>query len=143
MAEEMSHSSPPILKSYANLQEILLDNDLAALGDAYVNFVYSLAMSQKRGHPVGAKVNNSVLAQAVGLSGLRELLPHRLDKHARGNAAEALLVFAWLSDIQELGDCTKVLSTEENLTQAFAALLRDDLERLENHGRKRKQKTPC
>lgn len=139
----MSHSTPHTLKTYANIQEILLDKDLASLGDAYVNFVYSLAMSQKQGHPVGAKVNNRILAQAVDISGLREFLPHRVDKHGRGNAAEALLVFAWLSDIQELDDCTKALGAEEDVGQAFGVLLKDVLKRLEGHEQKKAQNRSC
>ena len=135
----MSHSLPPTLKSYNGLHEILLDKGLAALGDAYVNFVYSLALSQKQGSPAGAKVDNRVLAQAVDLSGLREFLPRRVDKHERGDAAEALLVFAWLSGIQELDDCTKVLVTEETVSQAFATLLKDALGKLdEGHGQRKR-----
>lgn len=135
----MSHSLPPTLKSYGDLREILLDKGLAALGDAYVNFVYSLAMSQKQGHLVGAKVDNRVLSRAVDLSGLREFLPHRVDKHERGDAAEALLVFAWLSGIQELDDCTKALVTEENVSQAFATLLKDALGKLdEGYGQRKR-----
>jgi hypothetical protein len=120
----------PTLRTYNGLEELLLDKDLAALGDSYVNFVYSLAISQKNGRPTGAKVNNQVLASAVQKSGLRKFLPHRVDKHARGNAAEALLVFAWLQDMQEFEDCIKVLNKEQDLTQAFAILLHDILERL-------------
>jgi hypothetical protein len=120
----------PTLRTYNSLEELLLDKDLAALGDSYVNFVYSLAISQKNGRPTGAKVNNQVLASAVQKSGLRKFLPHRVDKHARGNAAEALLVFAWLQDMQEFEDCIKVLNKEQDLTQAFAILLHDILERL-------------
>ena len=123
MAEEMNHSTPT-LKSYGSLTELLLDKELASLGDSYVNFIYSLAMSQKQGHPTGAKVNNRVLANAVETSGLRKLLPHRVDMHARGNAAEALLVFAWLQDILEMEDCIKVLSEEEDPEHAFAILLK-------------------
>jgi len=122
--------SVPTLKSYDSIKELLLDKELAGLGDAYVNFVYSLAMSQKHGRPMGAKVNNQVLAKAVEVSGLRKFLPHRVDRHTRGNAAEALLVFAWLQDIHEFEDLTKTLSKEKDLTQAFAVLLRDVLEKL-------------
>lgn len=129
MAGQMTPTGPT-LRTYNSLEELLLDKDLAALGDSYVNFVYSLAISQKCGRPTGAKVNNQVLASAVQKSGLREFLPHRVDKHARGNAAEALLVFAWLQDMQEFEDCIKVLNNEEDLTQAFATLLHDVLEKL-------------
>jgi hypothetical protein len=129
MAEEMTRSVP-MLKSYNDLQDLLLDKDLASLGDSYVNFVYSLAMSRKHSRPMGAKVNNQILADAVESSGLRKLLPHRVDRHERGNAAEALLVFAWLEDKQEMDDCVKVLSQNTDATKAFASLLRDVLEKL-------------
>jgi len=119
----------PTLKSYNSVEELLLDKDLAGLGDSYVNFVYSLAMSQKCGHPTGAKVNNQILARAVEASGLRALLPHRVDRHMRGNAAEALLVFAWLQDTLEMNKCIKVLSEKEPV-EAFTALLRQILNRL-------------
>ncbi len=123
------NDSTPTLKSYASLGELLLDKDLAGLGDSYVNFVYSLAMSKKCGHPVGAKVNNEVLAKAVETSGLRKLLPHRVDRHTRGNAAEALLVFAWLQDMLEIDECIKVLSKRDP-AEAFASLLRRILDKL-------------
>jgi hypothetical protein len=128
MAEEMNNPTPT-LKSYNSVEELLLDKDLAGLGDSYVNFVYSLAMSQKCGHPTGAKVNNQILARAVEASGLRALLPHRVDRHMRGNAAEALLVFAWLQDTLEMNECIKVLSEKEPV-EAFTALLRQILNRL-------------
>ena len=118
------------LKEYDNLKEILLDKDLAALGDSYVNFVYSLAMSQKLNRPVGVKVDNKTLAEAVTKSRLRRFLPHRVDRHARGNAVEALLVFAWLSDILELDECLDGLSGEAELSTAFAGLTRQVLKKL-------------
>jgi hypothetical protein len=129
MAKPMSRKAP-ILKEYDSLQKLLLDKDLAALGDSYINFVYSLAVSKKTGHPTGAKVNNRILADAVEKSGLRKLLPHRVDKHARGNAAEALMVFAWLQDMQELSDAIKVINEQDDPAKAFANLLRDALEKV-------------
>jgi hypothetical protein len=87
-------------------------------------------MSQKKGHPTGAKVNNQVLSKAVEASGLRALLPHRVDRHTRGNAAEALLVFAWLQGILEMNECIKVLIGKEPV-EAFATLLRQTMKRLD------------
>ncbi len=119
-----------LLKKHDSLVELLLDKDLAALGDSYVNFVYSLAMSQKHGRPVGAKVDNQTLAEAVTKSGLRKFLPHRVDRHARGNAAEALLVFAWMKGMLELNDCVRVLSREEDVVEAFASLIKAVLKKM-------------
>lgn len=119
------------LRKYGSLEDLLLDKDLASLGDSYVNFVYSLAMSQKLKRPVGAKVNNQILAEAVTKSGLRRFLPHRVDRHARGNAAEALLVYAWLGNMLELENCTEVLSKEDDAAEAFASLIKDVLRKLD------------
>jgi len=119
-----------VLKEYKNLEEVLLDKDLAGLGDAYVNLLYSLAMSQKYGHPTGAKVNNRILAEAVKKADLRKLLPRRIDRHVLGNAAEALIAFAWLADAVTLEDSLKILSEKDDVVEAFAFLLREILERL-------------
>jgi hypothetical protein len=131
MAEEMNNPTPT-LRSYSSVEELLLDKDLASLGDSYVNFVYSLAISQKSGRPAGAKVSNRILATAVEASGLRTLLPHRVDRHTRGNAAEALLVFAWLEDALQMDECIRVL-TEKNPLEAFTTLLRQIMKRLDLH----------
>jgi hypothetical protein len=119
------------LKKYDRLEELLLDKDLAGLGDAYVNFIYSLAMSQRYQRPMGVKVKNQTLADAVEKSGLRRLLPRRVDLHKRGNAAEALLVFAWLGDLLDLDNCVQMLSEEEEPARAFANLLREVLKKLD------------
>jgi hypothetical protein len=128
MATEMNENS--VLRNYKNLEEVLLDKDLAGLGDAYVNFLFSLAVSKRLGRPVGAKVNNKVLAEAIRKAGLRNLLPHRIDRHVLGNAAEALIVFAWLSNKLTLEDSLKILSEKEDAVEAFTSLLNKISERL-------------
>lgn len=112
-----------ILRKYSSFQDILLDKDLAKLGDAYINFLYSLALSQKLKKPTGAKVDNQTLAEAVKRAGLREKLPRRLDRHTRGNVAEALIAYAWLKQILGLEDCLKFLKEIEDPLEAFTELL--------------------
>jgi hypothetical protein len=119
-----------ILKESKSLREVLLDKGLAGLGDMYVNFVYSLALSQKLKRPIGAKVNNRILAEAVKRSGLRKMLPRRIDRHAQGDAAEALIVFAWLQGVMSFEDCLKVIREGEDPTDAFTQLLREIEKRL-------------
>jgi hypothetical protein len=123
MAERVSANQ--ILKKYANIQGIMLDKDLAKLGDAYVNFVYSLAISLRLQKPTGAKVNNQILARALKNAGLRETLPKRIDRHAQGNAAEALIAYAWLGKILSLENCLKFLEENENPEKAFGNLLEE------------------
>jgi len=129
MAEEIRANQ--ILKKYANLQEIMLDKDLAKLGDAYVNFVYSLALSLRLQRPTGAKVNNQILARAIKNAGLREMLPRRMDRHVQGNAAEALIAYAWLRKSLSLEDCLKFLGEDKNAEEVFANLLKEIGKRLD------------
>jgi len=119
-----------ILKRYESLQEVLLDKNLAGLGDMYVNFAHSLALSQKLQRPTGAKVNNKILSEAVKRSGLRKILPRRIDRHAQGNAAEALIVYAWLQGIMSFEDCLKILGEGDDPIEAFTQLLQEIGKRL-------------
>ncbi len=97
------------LKEYDNLTQILTDKSLAALGDAYINFAYSLAVSKKIRKPYGKKVKGTPLAEAIRKTGLRDFLSTRIDKHVLSDAAEALLVYAWLNELITLEETVTVL----------------------------------
>ena len=108
---------------YKNLREVLADQKLAALGDAYVNFVYSLALSKRKGEPVGAKVDNRLLAEALRKAGLRNLLPSRIDRHKQADAAEALIVYAWVQDAMTIEEGVSILEQFEDMVEAFCSFL--------------------
>jgi Ribonuclease III len=111
------------LKNFSSLSQILMDKPLAALGDAYVNFVYSLALTRRMGKPMGKKVKGTPLAEALRKAGLRQFLPSRIDKHILSDAAEALLVYAWLNNFITLEQSIEVLEKTENLDDGLARLL--------------------
>ena len=113
----------PFLKNYSSLPQVLTDKPLAALGDAYVNFVYSLALSRRTGKPCGKKVKGAPLAEAVRKAGLRKFLPSRIDKHVLSDAAEALLVYAWLNDFITLEESVEALEKTDDLEKGLARLL--------------------
>jgi len=115
--------SERFLMSYTSLSQVLTDKPLAALGDAYVNFVYSLALSKRIGKPKGKKMKGAPLAEAVRKAGLRESLPTRIDKHAISDAAEALLVYAWLNNIITLEESVEVLEKTDDLENGLKQLL--------------------
>jgi len=108
---------------FRNLQEILLNHKLAALGDAYVNLLFSLTISKKSGEPAGAKVDSRLLAEALRKAGLREYLPSRTDRHKQADAAEALIVYAWLKGLVPLEEGVKILEQYENTAEGFCNLL--------------------
>ena len=118
------------LKNYSSLNQILTDKKLAALGDAYVNFIYSLAVSKRLGKPFGKKVKGTPLAEAVRKAGLRKLLPSRIDKHVLSDAAEALLVYAWLTKALTLEECVGALEKSDDLEEGLVRLLLRSTERI-------------
>jgi len=100
-----------------------MDNKLARLGDAYINFIYSLALSKKKGKPVGRKVKGKILAEAFKSAGLREFLPHRIDTHKLADAAEALILYAWAKNALTSQEAVKILQEAENAVEGFKSLL--------------------
>jgi len=114
------------------LVAILADRELAKLGDAYINFAYSLAVSKQLRKPVNMRVPGRVLAEALKQSGLRRHLPTRVTRHDQGDAVEALIVYTWLHDIVSLEECVTTLSARADTVEAFAGLLKECTKRLEN-----------
>jgi hypothetical protein len=106
-----------------SLKEVLTDHSLASLGDSYANFVYSLALSNRKREPEGTKVKGSILAEALRRAGLREQLPSRMSRHALADAAEALMVYAWLSDCLTLNDCVRLLGKTDDPIEGFTCIL--------------------
>ena len=111
------------LPKYKSLREILTDQKLATLGDAYVNFIHSLALSKKRGEPTGARVDSHILAKALKKAGLRDFLPSRTDRHKQADAAEALIVYAWIKDLTTIEDDVNILEEHEDSTEGFCSIL--------------------
>ena len=111
------------ISQHKSLREILTDHKLAALGDAYVNFIYSVALSKRRGHPVGTKVSSHILAEALKKSDLRGFLPRRTDRHNQADAAEALIVYAWIQNLMSIEEGINLLGQHENVIEAFCSLL--------------------
>lgn len=109
--------------TYKTLPEILADGELAALGDAYVNLIYSLYLSVKSGKAVGEKVDNRVLSEALRHAGLRERIAARMDRHKQADAAESMLVYAWLKGKITITESLGILMKHKDTVEAFSSLL--------------------
>jgi len=92
------------------IQRILRDKQLASLGDAYVNFIYSLALTKLNGRPEGIKVSDRILADAFRVAGLRDNLGSRLSRKDLANAAESLLVEAYRRHLISIEESVDVLA---------------------------------
>jgi len=91
------------------IRRAIRDKELASLGDAFVNFVYSLALTQRDGHPKGVKVSDRILSEAFRLAGLRQYLGTRISKKDLANATESLLVDAYRKQLLTIEESVKVL----------------------------------
>lgn len=118
------------IKKYDSLTRVLMDHDLSSLGDAFINLAYSLALSNRNGKPVGVKVKGSALAVALRNAGLREYLPSRMTRHLLADAAEALVVYAWLQNYVGLGEVVEMLEKDDSLVDNLSSLLVTICERI-------------
>jgi len=131
------------MAEYKPLKEILTDKSLAKLGDGIVNLLYSLVKSKFVGKPDGAKVPDTVLAEAVRQAGIRKYISSRQNADSLGDAAEALIAYSWLKDYFEIKETAERLSslipqekvinrkTEKEISiQIFTSLLQDLLDRV-------------
>lgn len=107
------------------LRQVMRNKQLASLGDAYVNFVYSLALSRLSGHPQGTKVSDRILSQALKLAGLRDELGTRVAKKDLANASESLLAEAYRRDILTIEESVRIISEKpENPTAGISDLVK-------------------
>jgi hypothetical protein len=119
----MSRTSP--------IRQIMRDKQLASLGDAYVNFVYSLVLTNLRGLPQGTKVSDRILAQAFKQAGLRDQLGSRVRKKDMANASESLLAEAYRKNHITVEESVRVISQHpEDPTAGLSDLLKLAAERL-------------
>ena len=115
-----------------SLQTILSDNGLAQLGDALLNFAFSMALTERNGRPIGTRVLDKTLAEAAVEAGLREYLPRRVNRGDVANSLEALLGFVWIEKritLDEVVACLKAESPSPSIN--FAHLAGVALARLE------------
>lgn len=119
--------------TYNTLKEIMNDHNLAALGDAFANLMYSLGLSCQNGKQTGAKADGRMLSEAMKQAGLRDLMSSRVTRHKLADAAEALLAYAWLQSFITLTESVELLARHENVVDAFTSLLLEVKKRLEHY----------
>jgi hypothetical protein len=113
------------------MRQIMRDKQLASLGDAFVNFVYSLALTRLKGYPQGTKVSDRILAQALRQSGLRDRLGTRVTKKDLANASEAVLAKAYLKDLLPIEESVQLICQySENPDAGLSDLLKLAAEKL-------------
>jgi len=118
-------------KKHTSLPEILADRGLAKVGDAFVNFVFSLATSNKLGLPTNVRVSGTVLSQALKKAGYRKYLPRRTNRHEQSDAVEALIFYSWIEGLLSLEECVSILQPDADIPiDAFATLITTIIERL-------------
>ena len=113
------------------LRQVMRNKQQASLGDAFVNFVYSLALTQTSGEPQAVKVSDRILADAFKLAGLRKYLGTRISKKDLANASESLLVDAYQKKLITLEESVTTLSENpDGLEAGLSELMKLTAERI-------------
>ena len=112
------------------ISSVMQDRKLASLGDAYINLVYSMALTEISGEPRGVKVSDRILSHAFKEAGLREYLGARQSRKDFANASEALLIETFRKGLMTVDESVKIISQKPNLTDGVADLLKTALKRL-------------
>jgi len=113
------------------IKSILQDKDLARLGDAYVNFIFSLAITEFKQKPTGIKVSDRILAEAAKKSGIRKILPKRMDRNSIANAVEAIIVYTWLEKLIVMEEAVDILKKSvKDPSQAITSLIMESLNKM-------------
>lgn len=113
------------------LRQVIRNKQLASLGDAFVNFVYSLALTEANGKPQSVKVSDRILADAFKLAGLRKYLGTRISKKDLANASESLLVDAYQKKLITIEESVRILSEDPDGLQAgLSQLMKLSAERI-------------
>jgi hypothetical protein len=109
-------------KENPRLLEVLSDKELASLGDSYLNFLYSVHLSGKLGHPMGSRIKGSILQTALKDSGIRKILPKRVDRHDQADAFEALAAYSWIKNLVTFNKALKILNKHEDPIEGMTEL---------------------
>jgi len=133
-------------KTKQKLREIMRNRDLAKFGDALVNFIYSLAKTKAYDNPVGERVYDKALLEAVREAGLRALMPSSSPAGDVGDGAEALIGHSYLSGLFTIDELVTILESSihtydleafekrskerEIMTKAFTKLLLEIIEQI-------------
>ena len=113
------------------IRKVMRDKELASLGDAFVNFVYSLALTKTSGKPQAVKVSDRILADAFRLSDLRKYLGTRVSKKDFANASESLLVEAYQRKFITIEESVNIISENHNgLEAGLSELIKVAAERM-------------
>jgi len=116
-----------------NLRQVMQNKQLASLGDAFVNFVYSLALTQASGEPRAVKVSDRILSEAFKQAGLRKYLGTRISKKDIANASESLLVHGYRTNLITIEESVRTISENpEGLEAGLSELMKLTADRMAN-----------
>jgi hypothetical protein len=92
--------------------------ELSKVGDPFVNFIYSLALSKTHKRPLGKKVSNRILSEALARTKLREQAGSRMKKGDLGDFTEGIIFKAWAEGMINLEEAVEILARRLNPTSS-------------------------
>lgn len=118
------------LQLHPTIYYLSSDKRLSKLGDAIINYIASVSETIRGGIPMGLRVDNRTLTNAVKASGLRDRLSHRRDRHMLGDAAEALIAYSFIQGVITIEECVDTMLRSESIQGGMTRILGLAIERV-------------
>ncbi len=119
------------LKESQAIREIILDKGLSRLGDSYLNLLYSLALSEAEGKPTGVRVKDSILVKVAKATGIRSILPNRIQGGRVADSIEALIAYTWLKGLMKFDEMVNIFRNKYyDPTDSFKEIVNEAIKRL-------------
>ena len=87
------------------------------LGDIVLNFICSAGVTRKTKKPIGFKVSNKTLSQALLKSNMANFIRKRKNIHEKGDIVEAFFGYLWFHDKLDLSKSIAIIT--EGLPKNF------------------------
>ncbi len=80
------------------------------LGDVVLNFICSAGVTRKTKRPIGFKVSNKILSQALLKSNLANFIRKRINIHEKGDIVEAFFGYLWFHGKLDLSESITIIA---------------------------------
>ncbi len=142
--KEFIESITSLIPTGYNIQTVTTSKGLAQLGDAFINFLYSLSRSIAHKQASGCKVSDAILSNAYRASLLKKKVLLKGDRDKIGDGVEAIIIWAWIQNYFTMKEILYIITShlssipldERNIektaaSDAFRNLLNELVRRLE------------
>jgi hypothetical protein len=109
--KELIESIAGLMPAKGDIKTIASSKGIAQLGDAFINFLYSVSRSIAYKQASGCKVSDTVLSNAYRASLLKKKVLMKGDRDKIGDGVEAIIIWAWAQNYLTLKEMLYIITS--------------------------------